>query len=309
MAKKTGLGKGLDSLIPVHNNTEKEKAVVEKVVEKKTDTVLRITEIEPNKGQPRKNFNEDALEELADSIKQFGLIQPLVVQKRDGYYEIIAGERRWRAAKKAGLKEVPVIIRDYTDEEMMEIALIENLQREDLNPIEEAQAYKKLINDYKLKQDEIAEKVSKSRVAITNSMRLLKLSEKVQDMIVDEMISSGHGRALLALNDKKMQEELANRIFDEKLSVRETEQIVKALNNPKEKKKKEEYSDNFVYEKIENEFKEIIGTNVSIKRKSQDKGKIEIEYYSTEDLERIIDLMKKQKIINNDSETEVIKNE
>ncbi len=295
MAKKTGLGKGLDSLIPVHNNTEKEKAVVEKVVEKKTDTVLRITEIEPNKGQPRKNFNEDALEELADSIKQFGLIQPLVVQKRDGYYEIIAGERRWRAAKKAGLKEVPVIIRDYTDEEMMEIALIENLQREDLNPIEEAQAYKKLINDYKLKQDEIAEKVSKSRVAITNSMRLLKLSEKVQDMIVDEMISSGHGRALLALNDKKMQEELANRIFDEKLSVRETEQIVKTLNNPKEKKKKEEYSDNFVYEKIENEFKEIIGTNVSIKRKSQDKGKIEIEYYSTEDLERIIDLMKKTK--------------
>lgn len=295
MAKKTGLGKGLDSLIPVHNNTEKEKAVVEKVVEKKTDTVLRITEIEPNKGQPRKNFNEDALEELADSIKQFGLIQPLVVQKRDGYYEIIAGERRWRAAKKAGLKEVPVIIRDYTDEEMMEIALIENLQREDLNPIEEAQAYKKLINDYKLKQDEIAEKVSKSRVAITNSMRLLKLSEKVQDMIVDEMISSGHGRALLALNDKKMQEELANRIFDEKLSVRETEQIVKVLNNPKEKKKKEEYSDNFVYEKIENEFKEIIGTNVSIKRKSQDKGKIEIEYYSTEDLERIIDLMKKTK--------------
>ena len=295
MAKKTGLGKGLDSLIPVHNNTEKEKAVVEKVVEKKTDTVLRITEIEPNTGQPRKNFNEDALEELADSIKQFGLIQPLVVQKRDGYYEIIAGERRWRAAKKAGLKEVPVIIRDYTDEEMMEIALIENLQREDLNPIEEAQAYKKLINDYKLKQDEIAEKVSKSRVAITNSMRLLKLSEKVQDMIVDEMISSGHGRALLALNDKKMQEELANRIFDEKLSVRETEQIVKALNNPKEKKQKEEYSDNFVYEKIENEFKEIIGTNVSIKRKSQDKGKIEIEYYSTEDLERIIDLMKKTK--------------
>lgn len=295
MAKKTGLGKGLDSLIPVHNNTEKEMAVVEKVVEKKTDTVLRITEIEPNKGQPRKNFNEDALEELADSIKQFGLIQPLVVQKRDGYYEIIAGERRWRAAKKAGLKEVPVIIRDYTDEEMMEIALIENLQREDSNPIEEAQAYKKLINDYKLKQDEIAEKVSKSRVAITNSMRLLKLSEKVQDMIVDEMISSGHGRALLALNDKKMQEELANRIFDEKLSVRETEQIVKALNNPKEKKNKEEYSDNFVYEKIENEFKEIIGTNVSIKRKSQDKGKIEIDYYSTEDLERIIDLMKKTK--------------
>lgn len=295
MAKKTGLGKGLDSLIPVHNNTEKEMAVVEKVVEKKTDTVLRITEIEPNKGQPRKNFNEDALEELADSIKQFGLIQPLVVQKRDGYYEIIAGERRWRAAKKAGLKEVPVIIRDYTDEEMMEIALIENLQREDLNPIEEAQAYKKLINDYKLKQDEIAEKVSKSRVAITNSMRLLKLSEKVQDMIVDEMISSGHGRALLALNDKKMQEELANRIFDEKLSVRETEQIVKAFNNPKEKKNKEEYSDNFVYEKIENEFKEIIGTNVSIKRKSQDKGKIEIDYYSTEDLERIIDLMKKTK--------------
>mgnify|MGYP002544478026 CR=1 FL=1 len=303
MAAKRGLGKGLNSLIPEDSKvaSEVKPKVVEKIVEKEvivkepTEIKVNINSVEPNREQPRKAFEEDSLEELAESIREYGILQPLLVQKRDGYYEIIAGERRWRAAKKAGLKEVPVIIRDYTDEEMMEIALIENLQREDLNPIEEAQAYKRLINDYKLKQDEIAEKVSKSRVAITNSMRLLKLSEKVQDMIVDEMISSGHGRALLALNDKKMQEELANRIFDEKLSVRETEQIVKALNNPKEKKQKEEYSDNFVYEKIENEFKEIIGTNVSIKRKSQDKGKIEIEYYSTEDLERIIDLMKKTK--------------
>lgn len=296
MAKRSGLGKGLDSLIPNNAGSKEDKAVVEKVVErvveKKVETLVKLTQVEPNKAQPRKNFNEDALQELADSIKQFGVIQPLIVQKRDDYYEIIAGERRWRAAKLAGLKEIPVIIKDYSDEEIMEIALIENLQREDLNPIEEALAYKKLLNDYKLKQDEIAEKVSKSRVAITNSMRLLKLPDKIQDMIIDEMITSGHGRALLGLENEEMQVSLADRIFDEKMSVRETEKIVKALNNPKEKKEKEEFKDSFIYDRLENEFKEIIGSNVSIKRKSQDKGKIEIEYYSNEDLERIMELMK-----------------
>lgn len=287
MAKRSGLGKGLDLLIPNSVGMKEDKKV-----EDKKESFIKISEVEPNRNQPRKSFNEDALQELADSIKQFGIIQPLVVQKKEDYYQIIAGERRWRAAKLAGLKEVPVIIKDYTDEEIMEIALIENLQREDLNPIEEAMAYKQLIKDYKLKQDEIAEKVSKSRVAITNSMRLLKLSEKVQNMIVDEMISSGHGRALLGIENEAMQISLATKIFDEKLSVRETEQLVKNIINPKEKKQKEEYKDNFIYEKIENEFREIIGSNVSIKRKSQDKGKIEIDYYSSEDLERIMELIK-----------------
>lgn len=296
MAKRSGLGKGLDSLIPSNTSIVEDEKVVEKVVErvveKKVETIVKLSQIEPNKSQPRKNFNEDSLMELSESIKQFGVIQPLIVQKRDDYYEIIAGERRWRAAKMAGLKEIPVIIKDYSDEEIMEIALIENLQREDLNPIEEAMAYKKLLKDYNLKQDEIAEKVSKSRVAITNSMRLLKLPEEIQNMIVDEMISSGHGRALLAVEDEKTQLSLANKVFDEKLSVRETEKLVKALSNPKEKKEKEEYTDSFIYEKFENEFKEIIGTNVSIKRKSKEKGKIEIDYYSNEDLERIMELMK-----------------
>lgn len=287
MAKRSGLGKGLDLLIPNSVGMKEDKKV-----EDKKESFIKISEVEPNRNQPRKSFNEDALQELADSIKQFGIIQPLVVQKKEDYYQIIAGERRWRAAKLAGLKEVPVIIKDYTDEEIMEIALIENLQREDLNPIEEAMAYKQLIKDYKLKQDEIAEKVSKSRVAITNSMRLLKLSEKVQNMIVDEMISSGHGRALLGIENEELQINLAIKIFDEKLSVRETEQLVKNMINPKEKKQKEEYKDNFIYEKIENEFREIIGSNVSIKRKSKDKGKIEIDYYSSEDLERIMELIK-----------------
>ena len=292
MAKKTGLGKGLDSLIPVHNNTEKEKAVVEKVVEKKTDTVLRITEIEPNKGQPRKNFNEDALEELADSIKQFGLIQPLVVQKRDGYYEIIAGERRWRAAKLAGVKEVPVVIKDYSSQEVMEIALIENIQREDLNPIEEAKAYQRLIKDYRLKQDEVAEKVSKSRAAITNSLRLLKLDERVQDMVMEGKISSGHARTIISIEDKDKQYMIAQKIFDEKLSVREVEKLMKTLDAPEKKEKKLPAND-FVYRDLEQKLKNIMGTQVIIKNKSNNKGKIEIDYYSQAELERIYDLLKK----------------
>lgn len=290
--KRSGLGRGLNALIPDEPVTEKKEKIVEKVIEKKIETMVRLSQIEPNKNQPRKNFNEDSLEELAESMKQFGVIQPLIVQKKNDYYEIIAGERRWRAAKIAGIKEVPVIIKDYSDEEVMEIALIENIQREDLNPIEEAMAYKRLLKEYNLKQDEIADKLSKSRVSITNSMRLLKLPEEVQNMIVDEMISSGHGRALLGLENAEQQILLANKIFDEKLSVRETEKLVKEIQNPKLKKEKEEYTDGFIYEKIENEMKEIIGSNVSIKRKTRDKGKIEIEYYSGDDLERIMDLMK-----------------
>lgn len=293
--KKSGLGKGLGNLIPMEEEKEKEikTEIIEKVVEKKIENKLKITEVEPNRNQPRRNFDEDKLLELSDSIKQFGIIQPLVVQKKDGYYEIIAGERRWRAAKMAGVKEVPVVIKDITDEEMMEIALIENIQREDLNPIEEALAYKNLLNEYKLKQDEVAEKVSKSRTAITNSVRLLKLSDEVQQMIIDEMISSGHARALLGIEDKDLQIQIANQIFDEKLSVRETEKLVKALNNPAQKKEKEEYKDQFAYDDIEEKMKKIIGTNVSIKRKTKDKGKIEIEYYSTEELERILEIIQK----------------
>lgn len=300
--KKRGLGNGLNNLIPGGDDIEETKTepriverVVEKIVEKKAETMVKLVDIEPNKEQPRSNFNEDALLELADSIKQFGVIQPLVVQKKDKYYKIIAGERRWRAAKIAGIKEVPVIIKDYSDEEIMEIALIENIQREDLNPIEEAQAYRRLLQEYNLKQDEIAEKVSKSRTAITNSMRLLKLADEVQQMIIDEMITSGHGRTLLAIEDKDKQILLANQIFDEKLSVRETEKLVKAVVDPKPKKEKEKYDDEVIYTNLEDKIKTIVGSNVSINRKSKDKGKIEIEYYSVAELERIVELMEKIK--------------
>ena len=222
MAKRSGLGKGLDTLIPNNMDTKKETKV-------KNETILRLSEIEPNRKQPRKNFDEDALEELADSIKEFGIIQPIVVQKRDNYYEIIAGERRWRAAKMAGIKEVPVVVKDFSDKEIMEIALIENIQREDLNPIEEAMAYKNLIDEYNLKQDEVAQRVSKSRASVTNSMRLLKLCDEVQRMLVEDMISSGHARALLGIENAELQAEVAQKIFDERLSVRETENLVKSI--------------------------------------------------------------------------------
>ena len=222
------MGKGLDSLIPAsvtgNSNEKKEQMPAE--------TVVKIAKVEPNRDQPRKNFDEDALQELADSIKQFGLLQPILVQDRKTYYEIIAGERRWRAAKLAGLKEVPVIIRDYTDQEIVEISLIENIQREDLNPIEEALAYKRLLTEFNLKQDEVAERVSKSRTAVTNSMRLLKLCDEVQQMIIDDMISSGHARALISIENPEEQYNIAQKIFDEKLSVRDVEKLVKNLNKP-----------------------------------------------------------------------------
>ena len=228
--KKKGLGKGLDSLIP-DNKASKISANMDKESEKQKsgEQMLKITMVEPNREQPRKHFEEDGLLELADSIKQYGILQPLLVRKKKDYYEIIAGERRWRAAKLAGIKEVPVIIKEYTEQEIVEIALIENIQRENLNPIEEAMAYKKLLTEFNLKQDEVAERVSKSRTAVTNSMRLLKLGEKVQQMIVDDMISTGHARALLAIEDQEQQYALAIKIFDEKLSVRETEKLIKNL--------------------------------------------------------------------------------
>ena len=271
--------------------TEVEKQVVIEKVIKKEEVMVKISEVEPNRNQPRKNFDEDALLELSESIKQFGIIQPLVVQKRKDYYEIIAGERRWRAAKMAGLKEVPVIIKDYTDQEIVEISLIENIQREDLNPIEEAQAFKRLLTEFHLKQDEVAEKVSKSRTAVTNSMRLLKLDERVQQMVIDDMLSTGHARALLTTDDKEQQYSLANKIFEEKMSVREVDHMMQALQKPKtEKKRKEEVPNKFIYEDVEEKLKNILGTKVSVNYKKNNKGKIEIEYYSNEELERLLEL-------------------
>lgn len=284
-AMKKGLGKGLDIMIP--QQIEEDVKSVDNV---SRETYIHISEIEPNKKQPRKKFDEDALQELADSIKQFGVIQPLLVQKKGKYYEIIAGERRWRAARLAGLKEVPVIIKDYTAQEIVEIALIENIQRQDLNPIEEAQAYARLIQEFKLKQDELAERVSKSRTAVTNSMRLLKLDERVQTMIIEDMITTGHGRAILAIEDKELQYNVACKIFDEKLSVRETEKLMKRLlENVPEKEIAVTDEKSFIYRNLEERFRSIMGTKVTIHEK-KNKGKIEIEYYSEDELDRIVEL-------------------
>ena len=281
-----GLGKGLDALIPAGD-----KKITKEENTKGAETVVKITKVEPNRSQPRKNFDEDALLELSDSIKQFGVLQPLLVRKRKDYYEIIAGERRWRAAKLAGVKEVPVIEKEYTDQEILEIGLIENIQRENLNPIEEAIAYKRLLEEFNLKQDEVAERVSKSRTAVTNSMRLLKLSDKVQQMIIDDMISTGHARALLAIDDPELQYALANKIFDEKLSVRETEKLVKEIKNPKKPKEKKPVANSFIYQDLEEKMKSVFGTKVSIASKGKGKGKIEIEYYSDDELEHLFDMM------------------
>lgn len=292
--KKRGLGKGLDSLIPDKPAEVSASKGTDKKEESQFESgeqMMKINMIEPNREQPRKNFEEDALLELSDSIKQFGILQPLLVRKRKDYYEIIAGERRWRAAKMAGVKEVPVIIKDYTEQEVVEISLIENIQRENLNPIEEAMAFKKLLEEFSLKQDEVAERVSKSRTAVTNSMRLLKLNDKVQQMIVDDMISTGHARALLAIDDQEQQYILANKIFDEKLSVRETEKLIKDIKNPKKEKVKKIIQNDFVYTDLAEKMKEVIGTKVSIASKGNGKGKIEIEYYSDKELERVFDMI------------------
>ena len=295
MAVKKGLGKGLDSLITDKVN----KPVVQAApsTPKVNDAVMmNITKVEPNREQPRKKFDEDALLELSESIKQFGVLQPLLVQERDNYYEIIAGERRWRAAKLAGVKEVPVIVKKLTEQEIMEISLIENIQREDLNPIEEAQAYKRLLTEFNLKQDEVADRVSKSRTAVTNAMRLLKLNDKVQQMVIDEMLTTGHARALLGIDDQEKQYLVAQRIFDEKLSVRETEKLVKNIQNEKknalESSKKIDPQLEAVYRGLEEQMKSILGTKVFINPKDEKKGKLEIEYYSQEELDRIIDLIR-----------------
>lgn len=304
-AKKSGLGRGLDALFPdkalqekpktVKNIKEKSEQKVQKAIEevqpKNGEIMVKISKVEPNRSQPRKQFDEDALLELSESIKQYGILQPLLVSDKKDYYEIIAGERRWRAAKIAGLKEIPILVKEFNDQEIVEISLIENIQREDLNPIEEAMAFKRLMDEFHLKQDEIAERVSKSRTAVTNSMRLLKLDEKVQQMLIDEMISSGHARALLSITDPNMQATVAMRIFDEKLSVRETEKLVKGLLEPAKKKETvRNTAEDAIYESLEEKIKGIIGTRVFIHRKKNNKGKIEIEYYSRDELERIIEL-------------------
>ena len=299
MAKRGGLGRGINSLIQSNDEIEHESTS-----EHTPETMLSISSVEPNRDQPRKNFDEDSLQELSESIKQFGILQPLLVQKKDEYYEIIAGERRWRAAKIAGLKEVPVIIKELTNQEIVEISLIENIQREDLNPIEEAMAYKRLLEEFGLKQDEVAERVSKSRTAVTNSIRLLKLDSKVQQMVIDEMITTGHARALLSLQPEK-QYSMAQKIFDEKLSVRDTEKLVKKaqennsnenenqnqnLENAKEKKQKQL---DLLFKDIEERMKTALGTKVSIIPHDNKTGKIEIEYYSNEELDRLLELFSK----------------
>ena len=295
-AKKGGLGKGLDSLITDKVSMGAATQTAEKTRDEKSieGIIVNINKVEPNREQPRKNFDEDALVELSESIKQFGVLQPLLVQDKKDYYEIIAGERRWRAAKLAGLKEVPVIIKDLTDIEIVEYALIENIQRENLNPIEEAFAYKRLLTEFNLKQDEVAERVSKSRTAVTNSMRLLKLDERVQQMVIDDMISTGHARALLGIEDKEKQFATAQKIFDEKLSVRETEKLVKKIqkerDTPETAKKELDPQLTTICRDLEEKMKHILGTKVAINQKDDKKGKIEIEYYSMDELDRIIDL-------------------
>ncbi len=303
MAVKRGLGKGLDSLIPSGSSVKNVETKVAKTDnEKKIEgatTLINISKVQPNKEQPRKNFNEDALEELAESIKMHGIISPIIVQDRKTYYEIIAGERRWRAAMKAGLKEVPVIIKNYTEQEIVEISLIENIQREDLNPIEEALAYKKLLEEFNLKQDEVAEKVSKSRTAVTNSIRLLKLSKEVQEMIIDDMITTGHARALISIENPDEQYKIAQQIFDEKLSVRDVEKLVKNMGKTKPNKKTKVVDKTLeaTYLDIAEKLKQKLDTKVVItpSSKNDGSGKLEIEFYSHEELEKIMDLLNKAK--------------
>ncbi len=290
MAPKKGLGKGLDSLIVNKIDHSSSNDTLEENVSH--ETIININKIEPNKDQPRTHFDEDALHELADSIKQHGIIQPLIVHKVNDRYEIIAGERRWRAARIAGLKELPVIVKNYTNQQVLEIALIENIQREDLNAIEEALAYERLVKEFNLKQDEVAERVGKSRVAVTNSMRLMKLDKRVQQMVIDDMISGGHARALLGITDPDSQLAIAMKVFDEKLSVRETEKLVKNLSKIKpEKEVAVTKEDNFIYRDLEEKLKNFFGSKVEIQRGAKNNGKIQIEYYSQDDLDRIIDLI------------------
>lgn len=310
MAKRTGLGKGLGAIFgdevmesAAEEQEMKNRPKHEKIMEKKESgeeeleigkgMFLKISSIEPNQHQPRMDFREESLMELAESMKEYGVLQPLLVQKKGDFYEIIAGERRWRAAKLAGLKEVPVVIREYTKQQSMEIALIENVQREDLNPIEEAKAYQRLMQEFGLKQEEIAARVAKNRVTITNSMRLLKLEKRVQDMLVESQITGGHARALLAVDDPELQFQIAGRIVAENLSVREVEKLVKSISKKKEPKEKKEEDESIflIFRELENRMKTAMGTKVSINRKDRNKGRVEIEYYSEAELERIVELI------------------
>lgn len=307
MAKKNALGRGLgkgrgaffgDEGVSIQSAKQSENVSREtfsdgnQTYHAGTEYMMKLSMIEPNREQPRKDFNQEQIQELADSIKKYGVLQPLLVQKKEDHYEIIAGERRWRAAKEAGVKEIPVVIREYTKQQAMEIALIENIQREDLNPVEEARAYQKLIDEFDLTQEEIAERVSKNRATITNSLRLLKLDKRVLEMLIQNQLSGGHARALLSLDDGETQYQTALKVIDGKLSVREVEKLVKLLGKPKKPKKaKEEDKDlSFVYKDLEERMKQAVGTKVTINRRDNSKGKVEIEYYSQSELERIVEL-------------------
>ena len=290
--KKTGgLGRGLNSLF-ADNKVE--------ISEQKTEgestgkVLININQIDPNRKQPRRKFDEEKLDELAESIKEHGIIEPLVVKKNGNRYQIIAGERRWRAARKANLKEIPVVIGDFSDREIMEVALIENIQREDLNPIEEAMAYQSLINEYDLRHEEVAERVSKSRVTITNSLRLLQLDERVQDMLIGGELTSGHARSLLSVNDKEHQFEIAKKIVDDKLSVREVEKLIRELSSPgKTKKTKKEIKNQADYKEYEKKLITLTGTKVEVKVSGDNKGKIVIPYNSVEEFEKIYGIFTK----------------
>ena len=302
---KMGLGKGLGAIfgedVVKENKEETEKKAkaeakaAEEMDEKGRILMLKLDLVQPNKEQPRKTFDEEKINELAESIKNYGVLQPLLVQKNDSFYEIIAGERRWRAAKAAGLKEVPAVLKEYSKQEAMEISLIENVQRADLNPIEEALGYRQLIDEFGLTQEEIAVRVAKSRTAITNTMRLLKLDEQIQNMLVQGVITSGHARALLSLEDTQMQLKAAKEILDKKLSVRETERLVKRLQKEASGEKKEEKKKDetlaLIYQDLEDRMKSVMGTKVSIHNKDKNKGRIEIEYYSEAELERIVEMI------------------
>lgn len=291
--KKNALGKGLDSLIADKVGTKNQTGFSNK---ERPEQMVNITKVEPNRDQPRKKFEEGALQELAQSIRQYGILQPLLVQDKKDYYEIIAGERRWRAAKIAGLKEVPVIVKSLSEQELLEISLIENIQRENLNPIEEAFAYKKLLEEFNLKQEEVADRVAKSRTAVTNSIRLLKLPEEIQRMLIENLISSGHARSLITLENTQKQLFAANKIIDEKLNVRDTEKLVRRLlqeMNSITEGKSEENSENFdfIFKDIEERMKQLLGTKVQIHQKNTGKGKIEIEYYSSDELNRLFEML------------------
>ena len=333
MAKRGGLGRGLDALIPnregakkavpastgtrkktspvkkeasdapeaasspgsTGEETARKKEAPQETGAKQNDVVsMRISLVEPNREQPRKFFDEQAIAELADSVKQFGIIQPLLVQKKDEYYEIIAGERRWRAAQKAGLKEVPVIVRNFSSQEAVEVSLIENIQREDLNPIEEAKAYERLVRDYGLSQEEVSRRVSKSRSAVTNSMRLLKLEDSVQKMVETSELSEGHARAILGLQDPAMQKAVAENVLKEHLSVRQTEKLVRESDEGKKKQtaKKNSAVDEVLLQDLSEQLKQVLGTKVIILPRGRSGGRIEIEYYSADDLDRLYEMLR-----------------